>query len=695
MTMQLSSHSTTPGIARRVSHLLVLGILFMSALLAEAAVNPARPALLPVPQQIEWGERAVPLSEVEVVLPEKTQEPLQEAQLKSELKELLENNGVKVSAGAAKKIVFRLGTVEVPNQWEGQATEAYTLTAEDRGVAITANTVTGLYRGLQTLRQLVVSKDGVATVAACAITDYPAFKIRGFMHDVGRNFQTLDQLKMQIDVMAKHKLNTFHWHLSEHYGWRLESKIYPELQSDKAFARWHGKYYTQDEFKDMVDYCWARGITIIPEFDTPGHSDAFRKGLDIPNMKDPRALEAICKLFDELCTLAPKEKMPYIHVGTDEVRRAEERVNPDYLPTLHKTIQDNGREVIGWCNGMTFKGANQIAQTWASSRPWNGVRHIDSRSNYVNHLEALDFASRMLFQQPCRQPNGDEIQLGGILAYWPDTRTDDQERSLTNNPVVPAMVAYSEAVWKGVEKDRPEFWAKVPPKGTPEYEAYVDFENRIAEMRDRFHMNTPFIMVKSNDIEWRLLGPIEDGVCPELEQGIVKDRYEVDGKPLNWTKPVHGGAIHVKHFFGFKSHLSSFPNGRNIVWANTHVYSPKDQEVDAWINFNTISSSDPRAGVAQQGEWGANPACDIWLNGERIAPPKWKNKGKAEKEIPLIDEVYTSREPTKIHLKKGWNTVLIKSAPTWKWVFSFSPVEKVGKAYREVEGLKYSATKPE
>ncbi|QQL45315.1 family 20 glycosylhydrolase [Sulfuriroseicoccus oceanibius] len=662
---------------------------------SDEGVSREKPALLPMPQQVEWANQAVPVKSLKVTFPGQVDDALRFAQLKEEVTELLKSNGVTHSNEAEQALMFRLGKVDVPNQWQGQEREAYQLVSEPRGVSITANDVSGLYAGLQTLRQLMVHQNGETTVAACKVQDYPAFKIRGLMHDVGRNFQTIDQLKMQIDVMAKHKLNVFHWHLTDHYGWRLESKIYPELQSDKAFGRWHGKYYTQEEFKDMVDYCWARGIIIIPEFDTPGHSEAFRHGLEIPNMKDPRAIEAICKLVDEVCTLAPKERMPYIHIGTDEVRHRDEYVNADYLPTLHKAVQDNGREVIGWCKGMTFKGAKQIAQTWAQSRPWGGAQHIDSRANYINHLEAMDFAQRMFFQQPCRQPHGDDIQLGGILAYWPDTLTDDEKRSLTNSPVVSAMVAYSEAVWKGVEKDRPEYWAKIPPKGTPEYDAYADFEDRLAEIRDRFHTDVPFLMVKGHDIEWRLLGPVEDGLSPELEQGIVKDRYEVDGKPLNWTKPVYGGAIHVKHFFGFKSHLSSFPKGRNIVWANTHVYSPKDQEVDAWINFNTISTSDPRAGVAQQGEWGANPACDIWLNGERIAPPKWQNKGKAAKEIALIDEVYTSREPAKIKLKKGWNTVLIKSAPTWKWVFTFVPVEKDGPIYREVEGLKYSAAKPE
>ena len=675
---------------------LVFAMGLCSVLASDADVDPAQPALLPAPQSVIWGGKAVSLGNVKIVLPKLKSERLQRGQLISELGLLLRRHELSVTAEAEaeQQIMLRLGKVAAAGHWKGQEDEAYSLVVEKHGILITANTVTGLYRGLQTLRQLMVRKNGKTTVASCNITDYPAFKIRGFMHDVGRNFQSIEQLKMQIDVMAKHKLNVFHWHLTDHFGWRLESKIYPELQSQKAFGRWHGKYYTQKEFKDMIEYCWARGIIVIPEFDSPGHSEAFRHGLGIKNMKETKAKEAICALIDEVCTLADKKRMPYIHVGTDEVRHAAEHVNNDYLPALHKTVQNNGREVIGWAKGMTFKGAKQISQTWARSNPFGGTKHIDSRSNYVNHLESMDFAQRMFFQQPCRQPHGDEVQLGGILAYWPDTITEDEKRSLTNSPVIPAMVAYSEAVWKGIEKDRPEYWAKIPDKSTPEYKAYADFEDRIAEQRDRFHTQTPFMMVKTYDLEWRLLGPVADNEVKELEEGIIKDSYQLDGTPLNWTKPVYGGAIHSKHFFGFRGHIKSFPKGKNIVWANTHIYSPKAQEVNAWINFNTISTSDPRAGAPQKGDWGSNPACDIWLNGKRIDPPKWKTKGKSSKEIALIDEVYTSREPSKIKLKKGWNTVLVKSAPTWKWVFSFSPIEWNGKNVREVKGLKYSAAAP-
>jgi len=684
--------------------LLLSGFFLMagSVRASDQGVDPSHPALLPLPQQCQWGGVdggvEVALNKVNVSFPELKGEPLKMVQLKKELHSILKRNKISVSADAPQKIHLRIESVEAAGQWKGQEKEAYSLVAENRGVVITANTITGLYYGVQTLRQLIVRKGGVrgqTTVAQCQITDYPAFKIRGFMHDVGRNFQTLDQLKMQIDVMAAYKMNVFHWHLTDHFGWRLESKKYPGLQSDKSFGRHTGKFYTQKEFKEMSDYCWARGIIIIPEFDSPGHSEAFRHGLGIKTMKEAKAKTAICNLIDEVCSLADKNRMPYIHIGTDEVRHGAEHVNADYLPALHKAVQANGRDVIGWWKGMTIKGdQQQIQQTWAQAKPLAHLRHIDSRSNYVNHMESLDFAVRMFFQQPCRVPHGDDHHLGGILAHWPDTLVENEKLTLTNNPVIPAMVAYSEAVWKGIAKDRPEFWAKVPSKGTPEYVAFANFENRLAEQRNRFLSQVPFPMVTTHEIKWRLLGPVDAGEVPELERGVVKDRYEIGGNPYNWTKPVYGGAIHIRHFFKFGGHLKTFKKGKNVVWANTYVYSPSAQDLEAWISFNTSSSSDYRAGSALSGNWGASPECNIWINGSRVQPPIWKSPGKTGKEIALTNNIYTSRAPAKIKLEKGWNTVLIKSSPSWKWVFSFSPIQKEGDGYREVDGLKYSASEP-
>ena len=169
-------------------------------------------------------------------------------------------------------------------------------------------------------------------------------------------------------------------------------------------------------------------------------------------------------------------------------------------------------------------------------------------------------------------------------------------------------------------KDRPEFWAKLPVIGTSEFEAYADFENRLAEHRDRFMRGLPFPFVKTHQIEWRLLGPVADQELKSLERGIVKDIYHETNGVYRWTKPLRGGAIHVQHFFGFPGHLKT-RKGKDVVWANTWIHSDKAQVIDAWISFNTTSSSDNRAGVARSGAWNANPLCNIWINDQRVAPP--------------------------------------------------------------------------
>ena len=412
-------------------------------------------------------------------------------------------------------------------------------------------------------------------------------------------------------------------------------------------------------------------------------------------MKDPRAKELLVELFDELCSLVPKEKMPYIHIGTDEASKAVERVNDDYLPAIHAIIHKNERDVIGWVHGMHIPGdTKQIQQTWASSKPYDGLRHIDSRANYLNYLQPLNFATRMHFQQPCRQPHGDDMNLGGILCYWPDTKIDDENQGMLNSPVLSAIVAYSEAVWKGIAQDRPEYWVKIPPRGSAEHASYVDFEERLIEQRDRFMVGKPFRVVRTHQIDWRYLGPCTEDQFPELDKGIIKDSYTADGETFAWSEPIHGAVINIRHFFSFQSHVASHPKGKNIVWANTSIYSDKDQTVDAWIDFNTIASSGYKGGekLRPQGQWDMNQSCNIWINGESIAPPTWESTQQGY-EHALTNEPYAARPPSQISLKKGWNSVLVKSGRAYKWVFSFSPIA-IGKdgMVREGEGRKYSAT---
>jgi len=168
-----------------------------------------------------------------------------------------------------------------------------------KGVTITANRPAGLFYGMQTLTQLLTKEiesktaaTGTWTLPAVNITDYPRFGWRGIMLDVSRHFFPKEDVKRYIDNMARYKYNTFHWHLTDDQGWRIEIKSLPKLTEVGAFrvprfGKWgqldapkegekatDGGFYTQEDIKEIVAYAAARHITVLPEIDVPGHSMA-------------------------------------------------------------------------------------------------------------------------------------------------------------------------------------------------------------------------------------------------------------------------------------------------------------------------------------------------------------------------------------------------------------------------------------
>jgi hexosaminidase len=251
--------------------------------------------------------------------------------------------------------------------------EGYSLIASPTGIIISANTKAGLFYGMQTFLQLlpkeIESKSPVTatwSVPAVKITDYPRFGWRGIMLDVSRNFFTKEEVKQYIDEIARFKYNTFHWHLTDDNGWRIEIKSLPKLtevgawrvprygqfgeraepkQGEPATV---GGFYTQADIKEIIQYAQERNVTIMPEIDIPGHSMAaiaaypelscskdpktkvnpgssfsewygngtFKMFTDNTlNPSDEKVYEFLDKVFTEMATLFPN---PYIHVGGDE-----------------------------------------------------------------------------------------------------------------------------------------------------------------------------------------------------------------------------------------------------------------------------------------------------------------------------------------------------------------------------------------
>ncbi|MEG0849743.1 MAG: beta-N-acetylhexosaminidase [Flavobacterium sp.] len=173
---------------------------------------------------------------------------------------------------------------------QGLKGEGYSLKSDKNGVEITGNSAIGTFYGIQTLIQLLpAEKSSNLAIASVNVQDEPRFAYRGAMLDVGRHFFSVAFVKKYIDYLALHKLNYFHWHLTEDQGWRIEIKKYPKLteigskRNGSIVGRYPGKgsdntpeggFYTQEEVKDIVKYASDRFITVIPEIEMPGHSSA-------------------------------------------------------------------------------------------------------------------------------------------------------------------------------------------------------------------------------------------------------------------------------------------------------------------------------------------------------------------------------------------------------------------------------------
>ena len=285
--------------------------------------------------------------------------------------------------------------------------EGYELKVTPQLVTIQGKTPNGVFHGIQTLRKAIpvtTNSLGSATLPGVEIKDYPRFGYRGMHLDICRHFFPVEFVKKYIDLLALHNMNTFHWHLTDDQGWRIEIKKYPKLteigsirsgtvighNSDKFDGQPHSGFYSQDEIKDVIAYAKERYITIIPEIDLPGHMVAaltsypelgctggpyevekswgvFDDVICIGNEKSMQFLEDV---LSEVIELFPSE---YIHIGGDEAPRtrwkkcpkcqariqseglkaderhtAEDRLQSYCMARIEKYLNNKGHRIIGW-----------------------------------------------------------------------------------------------------------------------------------------------------------------------------------------------------------------------------------------------------------------------------------------------------------------------------------------------------------
>ena len=277
----------------------------------------------------------------------------------------------------------------------GLGEEGYELNVSISGVRLTAATPAGLFRGVQTIRQLlppdVESDMGVSRsvwpIAPQTITDQPRFAWRGAMLDVSRHFFTVDEVKQYIDLLALYKLNVLHLHLSDDQGWRIEIKSRPALTglgSATEVGGGPGGFYTQQDYKDIVSYARERYITIVPEIDMPGHTNAALIGHpDLSCGRRPPAVytetevgwstfcvekEGTYALIDdivrEISAITPG---PYFHMGGDEVEVLTHEQYAHFVERVQTIVHKYGKKMIGWEEITKARLApTTLAQQWKS-----------------------------------------------------------------------------------------------------------------------------------------------------------------------------------------------------------------------------------------------------------------------------------------------------------------------------------------
>ena len=345
------------------------------------------------------------------------------------------------------------------------ADEAYELVVSPSGVRIVASSERGERWARVTLDQLARLAGG--RIPCCRIVDWPALKWRGFMNDCGRNFLALEGVKAMIDLAGRYKMNLFHWHLADYHGWRLESKKYPMLQAPWAFRRQLMKFYTQKEFREILDYAAARGITVMPEFDVPGHSLAFRRAFGFRTMRDEGVRQKLCDLVDELCALAPAELMPFVHIGTDEVRSEAERVPDAWYALWAQRVTANGRIVMGWHPGHALETKGAVYQeTWYETRSPTGP-YVDGTCYYIDSFDPAGLLAQAAFKRPCPYPVDQSFRVGAEIQAWHDDPIARPADLVRDNPVFAAIVLFSDSYWADRPKNRTDLIFRPPPPDRP------------------------------------------------------------------------------------------------------------------------------------------------------------------------------------------------------------------------------------
>lgn len=402
--------------------------------------------------------------------------------------------------GNKNKIIFSIK--------EGLGQEEFYLHITTDSLQISASTREGIMRGIQTLRQLMPAQKPYA-FQALKMHDYPRFEWRGMLLDCCRHFMEKDFVKRYIDLLAFHKMNVLHWHLTEDQGWRIAIDKYPKLTEIGSWregenGQSYGGFYTKEDIKEILAYAAERHITVVPEIELPGHCMAALAAYpELSCTGGPFEVETDWGVFKEIYCAGNDsvfgfledvltevmELFPskYIHIGGDEVpkyrwehcdkcqqRLKEEGLHDEhelqsyFIQRIEKFLNTHYKQLIGWDEILEGGLApSATVQSWrgmeggiaAAKSGHDAIMSPTSHCYFDYGLDAIDLQKVYEFNPIPSELTKEEAKhiLGGECNMW----SERAPQRTVDSKVFPRILAMSEVLWSSSQKDYPNFYERV------------------------------------------------------------------------------------------------------------------------------------------------------------------------------------------------------------------------------------------
>ncbi|GAB3792953.1 glycoside hydrolase family 20 protein [Dyella agri] len=579
--------------------------------------------------------------------------------------------GIAVREGAAAHgIVLKLDPAV-------QGDEAYRLAVTPERVTISASTGKGLFWGVQTLRQLLpLGKAARVEIPAVHIEDVPAYAWRGVMLDVSRHFYPVSFVEKQLDLLSYYKINTFHWHLTDDQGWRIEIKRYPKLTSVGAWrtesdGTRYGGFYTQTQIREVVNYARQRNITVIPEIEMPGHSVAaiaaypelscdkkqvavttawgVHKNIDC--VGDEGTFTFIENVLDEVLPLFPSQ---YVHIGGDEVPKDrwhdcascqalmhkqglkdEEGLQSYFIKRIQHWLEGKGKTLVGWDEILeggadtqavieAWRGADEQAKALA-----NGNRVVVAGPFYIDH--ALDSLTvKDVFHTDIANDSGASDAktdaavfaahrpqlLGAEAPLWSERANPYNAES----KLYPRVLAFADNLWRGNAHDDAA-WADFQQRLQAQYPR-LDAWQVAYGPEDRAVVQYALTADAQGNWQLRALRGFDD----------LANHYTLDGSTPTASSPPFTGSVALHH----AGTLKVVPFRKGLRYDNPTVFTL----VDNLATGKPLTLTQPVSPKYAP----ATALTDGVLGGDDFHNGQWSGWNDAD-----VDAAIDLQKPTAIH----------------------------------------------